>query len=75
MKSPIKIEPQAGDKVLICPHAGDETRLFEVVPETLLYPMMIVCNECRTKNKSQALELETVIWGESGEEFVEATIQ
>lgn len=75
MKSSIKIEPQAGDKVLICPHSGDETRLFEVVPETSLYPMMIVCNECKTKNKNQYLELETIIWGEGGEEFVEATIQ
>jgi hypothetical protein len=75
MKRPEKFEPQDGEKVLVCPHVGDETRVFEVVPDTPLYPKMIICSECKTENDGKDIDLTVIIWGEQGEGFKEATIQ
>lgn len=81
MKRPEKFEPRKrvtpreGEKVLVCPHVGDEARMFEVIPETPLYPKMIVCHECKAENAGEDIELTVVIWGENGEDFKEATIQ
>jgi hypothetical protein len=68
-------EPQKGEKVLVCSHVGDETRMFEVIPDTSLYPKMIICSECKEENEGADIDLTVVIWGEQGEGFKEVTIQ